>query len=133
MKNIQAYIVAILIVLSVLSLSATLTTTNPIKDKDKDGIIYYMTNIKDNDTTYTIFSVYNVKERLEWEIGDTLIYLYNQNKLPDFVDVKTSKGIVYGTCKVETYQKATLVDFTVYKYKWNDGTIETIKTDKNKY
>jgi hypothetical protein len=122
--------ISILAIIAILTISATLTTTNPTKEKD--GIIYYMTNIKDNDTTYTIFSVYNVKERLEWEIGDTLIYLYNQNKLPDFVDVKTSKGIVYGTCKVETYQKATLVDFTVYKYKWNDGTIEIIN-NKTKY
>lgn len=91
-----------------------------------------MTNIKDNDTTYTIFSVYNVKQKLEWEIGDTLIYLYNQNKLQNSIDIKTSKGIVYGKCEVETYEKATLVDYTVYKYKWNDGTIETIN-DKNKY
>jgi hypothetical protein len=122
--------IPILAIIAILTTSATLTTTNPTKEKD--GIIYYMTNIKDNDTTYTIFSVYNVKERLEWEIGDTLIYLYNQNKLPDFVDIKTSKGIAYGTCKVETYQKATLVDFTVYKYKWNDGAIEIIN-DKYKY
>lgn len=129
MKYLYIPLVAII---AILTTSATLTTTNPTKDKDKDGIIYYMTNIKDNDTTYTIFSVYNVKERLEWEIGDTLIYLYNQNKLPDFVDIKTSKGIAYGTCTVETYQKATLVDFTVYKYKWNDGTIEIIN-DKYKY
>ena len=92
-----------------------------------------MTNVNGTDTTYTIFSVYNVKENLEWEIGDTLISLYNQNKLPDFIDIKTSKGIVYGTCNVQTYQKATTVDYTVYKYKWNDGTIETIKTDKTKY
>ena len=92
-----------------------------------------MTNIKDNDTTYTIFSVYNVKEKLEWEIGDTLIYLYEQNKLPDFIDIKTSKGMVYGTCQVETYQKATLIDYYVYKYKWNDGTIEIVNNDKYKY
>ena len=92
-----------------------------------------MTNVNGTDTTYTIFSVYNVKEQLEYEIGDTLISLYNQNKLPDFIDIKTSKGIVYGTCNIETYQKATTVDYTVYKYKWNDGTIETIKTDKTKY
>jgi hypothetical protein len=120
-----------LTLIAILTISATLTTTNP-KERDKDGIIYYMTNVKDNDTTYTIFSVYNVKEQLEWEIGDTLIYLYEQNKLPDFIDIKTSKGIVYGTCSVETYQKATLVDYKVYKYKWNDGTIETIN-DKYKY
>jgi hypothetical protein len=129
MKYIYIPFVAIL---SLLTTSATLTTTNPIKDKDKDGIIYYMTNIIDNDTTYTIFSVYNVKEKLEYQIGDTLISLYKQNKLPDFLDIKTSKGIVYGTCKVETFQKATLVDFTVYKYKWNDGTTEIIN-DNSKY
>jgi hypothetical protein len=129
MKYIYIPFVAIL---SLLTTSATLTTTNPTKDKDKDGIIYYMTNIKDNDTTYTIFSVYNVKEKLEYQIGDTLISLYKQNKLPYFVNVKTSKGIVYGTCKVETFQKATLVDFTVYKYKWNDGTTEIIN-DNSKY
>ena len=121
-----------LAIIALITTSATLTTTNPKETKDKDGIIYYMTNVKDNDTTYTIFSVYNVKQQLEWEIGDTLIYLYNQNKLPDFIDIKTSKGIVYGTCSVETYEKATLVDYTVYKYKWNDGTIETVN-NKNKY
>lgn len=120
-----------LAIIALITISATLTTTNP-KEKDKDGIIYYMTNVKDNDTTYTIFSVYNVKKQLEWEIGDTLIYLYNQNKLPDFIDIKTSKGIVYGTCSLQTYQKATLIDYTVYKYKWNDGTIEIVN-NKNKY
>jgi hypothetical protein len=128
--------ITILAILAILTTSATLTTINP-KEKahnvDKNGIIYYMTNVNGTDTTYTIFSVYNVKENLEWEIGDTLISLYNQNKLPDFIDIKTSKGIVYGTCNVQTYQKATTVDYTVYKYKWNDGTIETIKTDKTKY
>ena len=125
--------ITILAILAILTTSATLTTINPKTTTDKDGIVYYLTNINGTDTTYTIFSVYNVKEKLEWEIGDTLISLYNQNKLPDFIDIKTSKGIVYGTCSVETYQKATLVDYTVYKYKWNDGTIETVKTDKNKY
>jgi len=123
----------LLALIAILTISATLTTTNPKENKDKDGIIYYMTNIKDNDTTYTIFSVYNVKEKLEWEIGDTLIYLYEQNKLPDFIDIKTSKGMVYGTCQVETYQKATLIDYYVYKYKWNDGTIEIVNNDKYKY
>ena len=120
-----------LAIIALITSSATLTTTNP-KEKDKNGIIYYMTNVNDDDTTYTIFSVYNVKQQLEWEIGDTLITLYNQNKLPDFIDIKTSKGIVYGTCSVEIYQKTTLVDYTVYKYKWNDGTIETVN-NKNKY
>lgn len=121
-----------LTLIAILTTSATLTTTNPKETKDKDGIIYYMTHINGEDTTYTIFSVYNVKQQLEWEIGDTLIYLYNQNKLPDFIDIKTSKGTVYGTCSVETYEKATLVDYYVYKYIWNDGTTETIN-DKYKY
>ena len=120
-----------LTIIALITISATLTTTNQ-KETNKNGIIYYMTNIKDNDTTYTIFSVYNVKQKLEWEIGDTLIYLYNQNKLQNSIDIKTSKGIVYGKCEIETYEKTTLVDYTVYKYKWNDGTSETIN-DKNKY
>lgn len=110
----------------------TISATNPNKDITKNGIIYYLTSVNGKDTTYTIFSAYNVKQNLEYEIGDTLIKLYKENKLPDFIDIKTSKAIVYGTCNMETYQKATLVDYTIYKYKWNDGRIENIE-NKTKY
>ena len=120
-----------LALIAILTTSATLTTTNP-KEANKDGIIYYMTHINGEDTTYTIFSVYNVKQQLEWEIGDTLIKHFNQNTLKNPIIIKTSKGIVYGTCTIETYEKATLVDYTVYKYIWNDGTSETVN-NKNKY
>ncbi len=124
--------IPILAIIAILTTSATLTTTNPTKEKDKDGIIYYMTHINGIDTTYTIFSVYNVKQQLEWELGDTLLKHYKQNTLKDSINIKTSKGTVYGICTVETYDKATLVDYYVYKYKWNDGRIETIN-DKYKY
>jgi len=95
---------------------------------DRDGIMYYTINVSGNDTTYSIFSVFGMRRRCEWEIADTMMARYDRGEFQDkdTMSIAFSQGKVLANCKVETYQKATLIDFCAFEYFWKDGKRELV-------
>ena len=101
-------------------------TMNKPKEADKDGLIYYLVNTTETDTTYTLFSVFGMRQGIEYEIGDTLIERYNRNELCDSLSIDFSKGKVYGVCLVQSKNKTTRVDYSAYKYIWRNGSTQLV-------
>ena len=111
-----------------LTLAILLVASSHTSNHDRDGIMYYTINVSGNDTTYSIFSVFGMRRRCEWEIADTMMARYDRGEFTDkdTMSIAFSQGTVLGNCKVETYQKATLIDFCAFEYSWKDGKRELV-------
>ena len=116
------YIIAIAVVVTMLIAFTPKRFITP----DRDGLIYFLTNIKGTDTTYCLFSLYGMRRGAEYEIVDTMILRYSQNALEDSMSIEFSGGEVLGISSVETYGNTTLIDFCAYKYFWMEGETQVV-------
>ena len=97
------------------------------QETDRDGLIYYHVNYENGDTTYTLFSVFGMRENLHFEIADTLVHRYKRKEMPEMMSIRCSKGIVLGITQVEVCDNTTLVNFCAYQYIWLSGKKEFVE------
>ena len=91
------------------------------ENTDRDGLIYYHVNYENGDTTYTLYSVFGMRENLHFEIADTLVHRYSRKEMPEMMSIKCSKGVVLGITQIEICDNTTLVNFCAYQYIWLNG------------
>ena len=119
------YVIAIAVVITAL----IAFTPKHLITPDRDGLIYFLTNIKGTDTTYHLFSLYGMRRGAEYEIVDTIVTRYWRNNIEDSMCISFSQGEALGIGQVKTFENTTLIDFCVYEYHWIDGINEPIAVE----